>query len=90
MKKKMALVIAGAALIAACMTGCGNKSYGFGNYTYSHIHFSDQISGHCATVEKWYESESGIEVKTKECGSLFLSEGTYIMLEGAEKCPFCH
>ena len=88
MKKKIALVFAAAALIAACMTGC-NKSYGFGNYSYKHIHFSDQISGHCATIKKWYENDNGIEVKTEECGSIFLSEGTYIMLESADKCPFC-
>ena len=89
MKKKIALVIAAATLMATCMTGCSNE-YGYGNYTYTHIHFSDKISGHCATIEKSLKSESGIEVKTKECGSLFLSEGTYIMLEDAEKCPFCH
>ena len=36
---------------------------------------------------KWYESESGIEVTTKELGSIFASEGTYILVE--DKCPIC-
>ena len=88
MKKKIIFIFAATALITVYMTGC-NKSYGFGNYSYKHIHFSDQISGHCATVGKWYENDNGIEVKTEECGSMFLSEGTYIMLESADKCPFC-
>jgi hypothetical protein len=38
---------------------------------------------------KWYESSTGIEVLTKEAGSMYLSEGTYILLEGDKGCPFC-
>ena len=33
--------------------------------------------------------DSGIEVKTKEFGAMFFSEGTYVMIEDAADCPFC-
>ena len=35
----------------------------------------------------WYDNSKGIEVLTSECGSLFLSEGTYIMY--SDTCPLC-
>lgn len=41
----------------------------------------------CLTVESWHDNTTGIEIKTKECGSMFLSEGTYILLE--DTCLFC-
>ncbi len=71
----------------ALICSCGNYSAGFGNYSYSKIHIDTHNFSGCYTVEKWYESESGIEVKTKELGSIFASEGTYILVEN--KCPVC-
>lgn len=72
-------------MIILLFSGC-NQSYGWGNLSFKHIHFSD----YCATVDSWHDSEGpGIEVKTKEYGSLFLSEGTYVMFENGSKCPFC-
>lgn len=85
--KKMIL-----ALILICglmLTGC-NMSMGLGNFSYNHVHITDNIDGRCATVEKWYDNESGIEVKTTEYGSLFLSEGTYILVGETHKCPYCN
>lgn len=76
--------------LCACLTGCGNQSLGFGNFTFKHIHFTDHIDAYCATVDNWIDNETGVEVKTKEFGSLFLSEGAYIMIEKAENCPFCN
>lgn len=67
-------------------TGC-NYSLGLGSYNFEHIHFFDKQQSYCATVEKWFENDTGIEVKTKEYGSIFLSEGTYILFE--DDCPFC-
>lgn len=65
-------------------------SAGLGNYTFEHIHFSD-FSGNsgCATVEKWYDNSEGIEVKTKEYGAVYFSEGTYVLVENENNCPFC-
>ena len=88
MKRIIALTI----LLCLCLCSCGNMSMGIGNYSFEHIHFSDGTTegGRCATVEKWYDSEyGGIEVKTKECGPMFLAEGTYILFGEARDCPYC-
>lgn len=78
-------------IMLSTLTACGNRSIGFGNYSFKHIHFTDAVEGHCATVEKWYENEGGgIEVKTTEHGAIFCSEGTYILIEDGAKCPYCH
>lgn len=61
----------------------------FGNYSFYHVHISDKIESHCATVSKWYNNSNGLEVNTEEYGSMFLSEGTYQLFENAEKCPYC-
>lgn len=86
MKKIICFVLVIATIFL--MTSC-NQGIGFGNFSFKHIHFSNAVSGHCATVEKWYESEGGIEVKTKEYGAIQCSEGTYIMFESGAKCPYC-
>ena len=75
--------------LCACLAGCGNQSLGFGTFTFEHIHFTDHIDSHCATIERWVDSETGIEVKTKEFGSLFLSEGSYILVSKTDDCPYC-
>lgn len=87
MKKIICFVLVMATIFL--MTSC-NQGIGLGNLSFKHIHFSNAVSGRCATVEKWYESEdSGIEVKTKEYGAIWCSEGTYIMFESGAKCPYC-
>lgn len=79
-------------LLPAMLCGCtrGNKASAvdFGNYSFGGIHVSD-CSGNAKdlTVEKWYESETGIEVYTRECGTIWCSEGTYILFE--KFCPIC-
>ena len=77
--------------IILCFVGCGSSNYsaGVGNLNFSHIHFSDHLNGYCGTIEKWYENDTGIEVKTTEYGSIFLSEGTYIMFAHGLYCPYC-
>ena len=80
----LSLILAITTLILA---SCGNYSMGFGNYTYTRIHIDTYHFSGCYTVEKWYESDSGIEVKTEELGSIFASEGTYILV--SDKCPIC-
>lgn len=85
-KKIIALVLCLICLVTV-FTGCGNMSMGIGNYSYEHIHFFDRQDGYCATIEKWYDCSTGIEVKTKEYGSIFLAEGTYMLFENT--CPYC-
>lgn len=67
---------------------CGNHSIGFGKYTFTKVHiFVNDGPDMCLTVVKWYEDEVGIEVRTKEFGTLWLSEGTYMLCE--HDCPIC-
>ena len=88
MKKILVLVLA--LTIVLVLSACGNRSYGLGNYSFKHVHFTDAVNGYCATVEKWYESEgSGIEVKTMEYGAIWCSEGTYMLFESDAQCPYC-
>lgn len=76
-------------IVVVCLCSCGNMSMGFGNFTFEHVHFSDTIEGHCATVEKWYDNETGIEVQTTEYGAMYLSEGSYQLITSGDNCPYC-
>ena len=86
MKKFIAIVMIIA--MALCLCAC-NENWGFGNYSWKHVHFSDAVSGHCATISSWHDNTTGIELHTIECGSIFLSEGSYILFESGSDCPFC-
>ena len=87
MKKLIIIFVALCLILALALAGC-NCAIGLGNYVFRGIHISD-CSGNAQdlTVNKWYDNESGIEVNTKEAGSFFCSEGTYILYE--DKCPIC-
>lgn len=86
MKKIIAMIMA-VILIAVMFAGCGNMSMGFGNFTFRKIHVDTYHYSGCFTVEKWFDSTSGIEVKTREAGSMYLAEGMYMLIE--DECPFC-
>lgn len=88
MKKIFAIVLCLVMVLAVC-TGCGNENWGFGNYTFTHVHVSDAVEGHCATIESWHDNESGIELHTKEFGDIYCSEGTYFLFADESGCPFC-
>lgn len=77
--------------LAICLTlcGCGNMGIGLGSFTFEKVHVDTHNYSGCFSVKKWYECETGIEVDTVEVGAFFLSEGTYILLEGKTECPFC-
>lgn len=85
--KKIISVIMLTLSLGATLTGCGNMSIGFGNYEYEKIHVDTHNYSGCFTVDKWYDNSTGIEVKTKEAGSLYLAEGMYMLVE--DECPFC-
>lgn len=84
MKKIIAILMI--CVLMTAMSGC-NKSYGLGTYTFKKVHINTLNYSGCLELESWYDNDRGIEVKTKEVGSLFLSEGTYILI--GEKCPIC-
>ena len=85
--KKIVVMIVAVTMLVVMLTGCGNMSMGFGNFTFDKIHVDTYHYSGCFTIEKWYDSGSGIEVKTKEAGSMFLAEGMYVLIE--DECPFC-
>lgn len=87
MKKFIAIIMA--MVLALSLCACGNESWGVGNYTFTHVHISDAVEGHCATVNSWHDNESGIELHTKEFGDIYLSEGTYMLFNDGSDCPFC-
>ena len=93
MKNSIIVLIGGLVVIAIMLcafAACGNMDVvGIGNFNFEHIHFTDMTEGHCATVTSWIDNDNGIEVKTKEYGSIFLSEGSYILFESGDKCPYC-
>lgn len=88
MKKVIAIILL-TVLMVGLFAGCGNQSLGFGNYTYKFVHVDTHNYSGCLTVKEWHDSETGIEVLTKEAGSIFLSEGTYVLISGDKGCPFC-
>ena len=87
--KKIFIIFMILVLMCCLLTGCGNMLLDLGDFTFNHIHFTDHLNNHCATIEKWYDNANGIEVKTKEYGSMYLSEGSYILFEEAQDCPYC-
>lgn len=87
MKKKFITIIMLVAMLTMMITGCGNMSLGFGNFTFEKIHVDTYNYNGCFTVEKWYDNSNGIEVKTKEAGFMYLAEGMYMLIE--DECPFC-
>ena len=80
-------MIMAALLIAVMFAGCGNMSMGLGNFTFDKIHVDTYNYNGCFTVEKWYDNQNGIEVKTREAGFMYLAEGMYMLIE--DECPFC-
>lgn len=75
-------------LAVTSLTSCGNMSVGPGNYSFKKVHINTHENSCCVDIDKWHDSEGdGIEVHSKDTGSMFLSEGTYILIE--DKCPIC-
>ena len=84
--KRKAIIAALAAVLAITLSGC-NMSVGLGNYNFRKIHIDTHNYSGCFTIEEWYYNSSGIKVKTKEVGSMYLAEGMYMLIE--DECPFC-
>ena len=85
---KRILVVLLLMVLALGLCSCGNMSVGLGNFEFKKVHIDTHSYSGCLTVKKWHDNETGgIEVKTEEVGNIFLSEGTYILLEN--ECPIC-
>ena len=53
-------------------------------------HSKNSIGNHfdkCFELDNWHDDERGCEVKLKNGSSIYLSEGTYILVE--DYCPIC-
>lgn len=87
MKHRIIAIIALIIIIVVCFCGCGNMSLGLGNYEFNKVHVDTYHYSGCLEVEKWYDVSTGIEIRTENGESLFLSEGTYMLVE--DECPFC-
>lgn len=87
MKYRIIAIIALVIIIAVCFCGCGNMSLGLGSYEFNKVHVDTYHYSGCLEVEKWYDVSTGIEIRTENGESLFLSEGTYMLVE--DECPFC-
>lgn len=85
--KKAKLVLLFIASVA--LSSCGNMDMGNGTYSFNGVHISDGLKSVDCHVISWRDNkeEPGIEVKTKEFGSLWLSEGTYVLFD--KICPIC-
>lgn len=84
--RRKTIIAALAAVLAITLSGC-NMSLGVGNFNFRKIHVDTHNYSGCFTIEKWHDNTSGIEVKTKEVGSMYLAEGMYVLIE--DECPFC-
>lgn len=88
MYKKLLVGLIAIILVIGLIVGCGNENWGFGNYTFTHCHYSDGIEGQCVTVDSWHDNELGCEIHTP-AGGIYLSEGTYQLYESDKVCPYC-
>jgi len=52
------------------------------------IHIDTANQSHCITAVNVSKGINGIKVKTKEFGELYLSNGTYIIIDSGV-CPYC-
>ena len=88
--KKIFIMCILAALIVMCFASCGNQAIlDPGSFKFEHVHVTDYVEGHCFNIEKWWDNESGIEVRTTNGNGIFLSEGTYQLFESTDACPYC-
>ena len=86
MKKSGIMLLAALALP---LMGC-NMNLGLGSYSFHAVHiYGFDKDSRDVSIKSWKGWETGIEVNTKDYGSMFLSEGTYILLRGIGDCPIC-
>ena len=95
MKNKFLIIIVAICLLVSVLltlSGCGNKAIlDPGSFTYTHVHLSNGVEGHCFDVDKWWDNANGIEVRIADTNKgIFCSEGTYNLFENANSCPFCN
>lgn len=71
------------------LTKCGNMNLTQGNFSYYAVHISTPTGNVDVSIKDWKDEKIGVEVTTEDYGSIFLSEGTYILISELGKCPVC-
>lgn len=87
MKKLCALLLSIACL---ALTGCNEQVIGWGSlsFHYVHIQMMGQEQPVHLEIESWRGDEGGIELKTKNFGTILVGDGTYMAYD-VEECPIC-
>lgn len=86
MKKIRTLLICVILLFAMALCSC-NQSCGIGSLSFRKVHIDTYHYSGCYEIISWYDNSTGIEAVTREFGSIYLSEGTYILI--SSECPIC-
>lgn len=82
-------------LLVSCLATLGttscNATVGYGSFTFTKAHI--QMPGMSVPthldVVSWKDDEGGVELKTKNFGTIIIGDGTYCLYDG-DKCPICH
>lgn len=86
MKKLKLFLLAAVATLS--LASCSNMSITWGELNFEKVHIIAGDYNSCVAIKSWHDDDLGIEVKLKDKdGSLFLSEGTYILV--SDYCPIC-
>ena len=77
------------AALALPLMGC-NMNIGPGSFSFHAVHiYGFDRRGLDVSIKSWKDGDMGIEVNTEIYGTMFLSEGTYLLLRGIGDCPIC-
>lgn len=83
--KKVFIILLVCIILCLTLTACNRKLVG--NYKFTRIHIYYEGYEECLEIKSWTDSEVGIEVETVKYGTLFISEGHYLLCE--HECPIC-
>ena len=82
------ILISSILIFASIFTFAGcNEAMGFGTFNFDRAHISVGGVDACVEVESWHDNEIGCELRLVNGTSIYLSEGTYILIDG--ECPIC-
>lgn len=77
------------AALALPLMGC-NLDIGPGSFSFHAVHiYGCDKDSRDVSIKSWRDADIGIEVNTERYGTMFLSEGTYLLLRGIGDCPIC-
>ena len=83
------LLLAFTCIASLGLSAC-NRQIGWGSYSFHHVHVQMHGMSEAIHLEivSWKDDEGGIELKTKNYGTILLGDGTYMMYD-VDDCPIC-